>query len=295
MENYIHTIQTETLSCLQHDDKFNALYALENGKVIYLPKYTFAQNENEHDVLSESILHPKHKNLSYDYTKQRFSGFNNNLHTEKLAQITQDFMHRFACFAKDLVDNILPKYSNALQWGRTSFRPAEIKGRKSSIRKDDTRLHIDSFAATPVNGLRILRVFCNINPHNIPRVWNLGESFPRILQQFAHKIPRFNKNKAKLLKLIHVTKTVRSPYDHCMLNLHDMMKLDETYQNTAPKFRINFPAHSSWIVFTDQASHAVLSGQFLLEQTFYLPVIEAMHSPELSPLKQLLNYKSLSY
>lgn len=51
------------------------------------------------------------------------------------------------------------------------------------------------------------------------------------------------------------------------------------------KQRIDFPAHSTWLVFTDHVSHAALSGQFLLEQTFYLPV-DAMVAPEKSPLKQ---------
>ena len=37
---------------------------------------------------------------------------------------------------------------------------------------------------------------------------------------------------------------------------------------------------------TDKVSHAALSGQFLLEQTFYLPV-QAMKDPNLSPLHML--------
>lgn len=77
---------------------------------------------------------------------------------------------------------------------------------------------------------------------------------------------------------------MRSAYDHYQLQLHDRMKLDDHYQQTVSKNTINFQAQSTWIVFTDHVSHAALSGQFLLEQTFYLPVA-AMRNPEHSPLR----------
>ena len=193
-------------------------------------------------------------------------------------------MHRFADYSKALVDGLMPHYSNCLRWGRTSYRPAEIKGRRCSKRKDDTRVHVDSFAATPVNGLRILRVFCNINPDGEPRVWHVGEPFSNVLEAFSPKIPAFSPMQAKLLQLIKATKTRRSAYDHYMLQLHDQMKLDDHYQSHLKKQRIDFPAQSTWVVFTDHVSHAALSGQFLLEQTFYLPVT-AMQNQQLSPLR----------
>jgi hypothetical protein len=115
-----------------------------------------------------------------------------------------------------------------------------------------------------------------------PRVWHVGEPFFDVLTKFSADIPAYNAIKAKLLKLIKATKTLRSPYDHYMLHLHDRMKLDDHYQQTLPKHRIDFPAQSSWVVFTDHVSHAALSGQFLLEQTFYLPV-NGMLNAELSP------------
>lgn len=71
-----------------------------------------------------------------------------------------------------------------------------------------------------------------------------------------------------------------------MLLLHDNMKQDDHYQKMVTKQEIYFPAGSSWIVTTDNVSHAALAGQYLLEQTFYLPV-EGMKSPELSPLRIL--------
>jgi hypothetical protein len=200
-------------------------------------------------------------------------------------------MLRYALFAHKLLVHSLPHYEKHLIWGRTSYRPAQIKGRSTSKRKDDTRLHVDSFPASPVHGNRILRVFCNINPQGEPRVWHLGEPFSEVLSQFSPRIPTYSGFYARLLHYLKLTKTLRSPYDHYMLQTHDRMKLDDQYQANVDKTRFEFPAQSSWIVFTDQVSHAALSGQFLLEQTFYLPV-KGMLNPETSPLAQWQEEKS---
>lgn len=282
MDNYLYTIDANTSSELQHVDRKQSVISLESGKILYLPNYSFIPTMSEHALLCESILSKKHKNISYNHANQRLSGLSNidSHHTLTLA-----FMRRFAEYAKTLIDTVLPQYLDSVRWGRTSYRPAEIKGRASSKRSDDTRVHVDSFPATPVNGLRILRVFCNINPYGEPRVWHVGEDFSQVLKTFSPQIPPFSPTRAKLLQLVKATKTLRSPYDHYMLHMHDKMKLDDHYQNHLNKTRIDFPAQSTWIVFTDHVSHAALSGQYLLEQTFYLPVT-SMHDEHLSPLRQ---------
>jgi hypothetical protein len=285
MNEYLHTLSHTHLSELAQINKQQTASSLESGKVIYLPTYSFSLLPHENVLLTETLLAPKHKNISYDYRQQRLAGYQNINQSIGFQTILHEFMQRFAEYAKNLVDTLLPDYSHALRWGRTSYRPAEIHGRKSSKRKDDTRLHVDSFSATPVNGLRILRVFCNINPDNVPRVWHLGEPFSQVLKAFAPRIASYSPTRAKLLKLVKATKTLRTSYDHHMLCLHDTMKLDDAYQSTVKKHRIDFPPRSTWIVFTDHVSHAALSGQFLLEQTFYMPVSAMLH-PKLSPLKQ---------
>lgn len=264
-----------------------AAAALEAGQIIYFPQLAFTLQPNEQTLLSEHILAPKHKNVSYDYQSQRLNG----VATAEYAIITQSMMQRYAEFAHQLIKTILPTYQETLLWGRTSYRPAEIDGRITSKRKDDTRLHVDAFPSTPVNGLRILRVFCNINPYQQPRVWQVGEPFTTVLNRFASQLPRYKPYVAKILHWLKTTKTLRSAYDHYMLHLHDRMKLDDHYQAQVYKHQIDFPAQTTWIVFTDHVSHAALRGQFLLEQTFYLP-IAAMQTQEHAPLwqwEQLLN------
>lgn len=283
MDDLLHTLDIATLKTLSTHQQQDISSALEKGKVVYLPQHYFTSSL-EHLLLTETLLDHQHKNISFNYLSKQLSGYNKKHPNLQIPKFLLQFMHGYAEFAQKLVTSLFPHYQPHLIWGRTSYRPAEIRDRVISKRKDDTRLHVDSFAATPVNGLRILRVFCNINPYEEPRVWHLGEPFAQVLQRYAPQITTYKPILAKLLKAIKVTRTLRSAYDHYQLQLHDTMKLDDHYQNTVTKTQINFPAHSSWIVFTDQVSHAALSGQFLLEQTFYIPV-SAMQAPHFSPLK----------
>lgn len=281
MDEFLYTIPANNLNQLSGTIKQEAIASLELGKIVYFPNQSFRPLTHEQSFLSESILHKKYKNISYDPIRQHVAGVASPILSPQL----QPFLKRFFDYSNNLINTLFPEYQAHIRLGRTSYRPAEIKGRATSKRKDDTRLHVDSFSATPVNGLRILRVFCNINPYDEPRVWHIGEPFANVLKTFAKNIPKFNATQAILLKWIKATKTLRTPYDHYMLHLHDTMKLDDQYQQHLTKQRFDFPAHSTWIVFTDNVSHAALSGQFLLEQTFYLPV-EAMIDPSLSPLRQ---------
>ncbi len=68
-----------------------------------------------------------------------------------------------------------------------------------------------------------------------------------------------------------------------MLGLHDAMKADETYQRECEQQNVPFPPGSVWVCYSDQTSHAVMSGQFMLEQTLFLPAGAMVH-PECAPL-----------
>jgi hypothetical protein len=199
-------------------------------------------------------------------------------------------MARFSESAAALADALLPSYRGRLRRGRASFRPAEIAGRHSSWRKDDTRLHVDSFPATPSQGARILRVFSNVNPEGKPRKWRVGDDFEQVASRFAPALSAPWPGSATLLRALRITKTRRTPYDALMLQLHDRMKEDGEFQSGSPQTAVDFPAGTTWMAFTDQVSHAASSGQYQLEQTFLLPV-EAMVEPARSPLRVLEKLK----
>jgi hypothetical protein len=190
---------------------------------------------------------------------------------------------RYAASSRSLLRKLLPHYAPTLQQARTSFRPVEIAGRDISWRKDDTRLHVDSFPSSPTGGDRILRVFSNVNPNGQSRTWRLGESFEavsrRFLPQIRGPLPAAN----QVLKAVGITKRLRSDYDHFMLGLHDRMKADLGYQASADQSDVDFPPGSSWIVYSDQVAHAAMRGQHALEQTFHLPVA-GMLDPAKAPL-----------
>ena len=193
---------------------------------------------------------------------------------------------RFGRSAHQLLQELLPSYAPRLVRARTSYRPNEISGRAYSPRKDDTRLHVDAFPSRPSQGQRILRFFANIADDGAPRHWRVGEPFETFAKKFAPRIKGPAPGSAWLMSQLGITKGERSAYDHYMLRLHDLGKLDADYQAKADKLDVNFNAGSVWFCFTDQVLHAALSGHSALEQTFYVPV-EAMTSPSNAPLRVL--------
>jgi hypothetical protein len=58
------------------------------------------------------------------------------------------------------------------------------------------------------------------------------------------------------------------------------------YQREVPQEQAEFAPGSTWICFSDQVMHAAMSGQFVFEQTFSLPV-EGQDDPSRSPLRTL--------
>jgi len=197
-----------------------------------------------------------------------------------------ELMERFAKSARQFIDLLLPEYKQHLRSGRTSLRPVEIAGRKSSWRKDDTRLHVDSFPSTPMRGERILRLFSNVNPNGKPRCWRVGGPFEEVAKRFAPGVSRPFPGANLLMQSLRITRGRRSLYDHYMLQLHDRMKADDDYQRNSEQTPFDFPPGASWMVFTDQAPHAASSGQHQFEQTFYIPA-DHMVCPDKSPLRIL--------
>jgi 3-deoxy-D-manno-oct-2-ulosonic acid (Kdo) hydroxylase len=262
------------------------LAALESGDVVYLPSLCFAIEPGERSLLTPSILGSA-KNASYDPSAARLGG---TTVTGVEREALQSLMRRFSDAASACVERLLPSYAERLVRGRASFRPAEIAGRVTSWRKDDTRLHVDSFPATPSGGRRIMRLFTNVNPDGRPRSWRVGGEFEHVARRFADRLRLPLPGMGALLALVRVTKTPRTPYDALMLQLHDLMKEDEEFQKGSPQTAIDFPAGSTWLAFTDQVSHAATAGQYQLEQTYLLPV-DAMREPQRSPLRILESLK----
>jgi hypothetical protein len=189
---------------------------------------------------------------------------------------------RYAEQSEAFALRLFPHYRGHLRRGNTSFRPVDVGGRETSWRKDDTRLHIDAFPSNPMQGTRLLRVFCNVNPDGRPRQWRVGEPFEAHARRYLPAIRRPLPGSAWLLERVGITKRRRTEYDHVMLQLHDRAKADAAFQQGSPQARVDFAPGTTWVVFSDQVLHAAMGGQHMMEQTFYLDVAHQLH-PELSP------------
>jgi hypothetical protein len=255
---------------------------LEQGSILFLPRHSFRVAENEHNLISPTVV-GKSKNVSYDPASGLLRGC---VLPEAETESLRRMMARFADFAQELLFALVSPYRKGLLRARTSFRPVEIEGRHSSWRKDDSRLHVDSFPSSPTGGKRILRVFSNVNPEGRSRVWRVGEPFEQVAKRFLPFIKRPLAGSRVVLRLLRVTRNPRTEYDHIMLQLHDRMKADDNYQKEVEQIRQEFPAGSTWLVFSDQVSHAAMRGQYQFEQTFLLP-IEKMRDERQSPLRAL--------
>lgn len=258
---------------------------LESGKVLHFTNLEFPVSEIEQQYFTSEIRDKKSRNISLNISGELKGVIKNNEAESNLAAM----MTRYRTQSHLLVNTILPRYKDHLHLAPTSFRPNQIVTRNQSWRADDKRLHVDAFPSRPNYGERILRVFINVNPNKVPRVWRIGEPFEAIVDRFLADTKPYSAWQAKVLNAFGITKSLRSEYDHLMLQLHDSMKRDLNYQRNCPQLTVEFPTGSVWICFSDQTSHAAMSGQFMMEQTFHLPALN-QYNPNTSPLAILRNH-----
>ena len=256
--------------------------ALEAGKVLYFPNFAqhgFAPQKEELALFREDIRDPKIRNISLS-TAGDLKGVVGDDATKALMA---GMIGRFRAEAEGLLANLVPRYGEHLRRGATSFRPSVVQNRVQSWRADDRRMHVDAFPSRPNYGERLLRVFTNVNLEGEPRVWRVGEPFEDVARRFLPKVKPYSAWQAKVLNALHVTKSLRSEYDHIMLQLHDAMKSDLDYQKNAPQVTFNFPPGCAWVCFSDQTSHAVMAGQYMMEHTLQLSPMH-QYDKEASPL-----------
>jgi hypothetical protein len=260
--------------------KARAVTALESGAVLVFPDLRFALKNSETEFLNASVADGKAKNISLDHATGKMQA--SSLTGENAARLAA-MIERFGAGAAALVHDLLP-YTR-VERARTSYRPVQVKGRSYSKISDDRLLHIDAFPSRPMRGRRILRFFANIAPASA-RNWEVGEAFEPFAARFLPRLKPHLPGKSWAFEKLGVTRGRRSLYDETMLSLHDAAKLDVDFQNNGPHQAISFPPGCCWLVFTDMVPHAALGGEFALEQTFHLDVMQ-MAAPEKSPLKIL--------
>jgi|SRR5579872_4711857 len=256
---------------------------LEHDGVLILDVPPFRLGEAELRLAGRHWGDGRSKNASYNPATGKIDGAQRD---DATFQALRLLMARYASWAQGLLGEFFPIYHAGCALGRTSFRPRSAVEQPLSSRKDDRRLHVDAFTSQPVAGRRILRVFSNVDPAGDSREWIVGGDFEDYARRFLGRARRLLPLEAALLQALTLTKTRRTDYDQIMLAMHDAAKSDRNYQTTAPRRQVSFPAGATWVAFTDQSPHAVVSGQCALEQTFYLP-IDSLADPAASPLRIL--------
>ena len=267
---------------------------LEAGNILYFPRTPFAFPDDDLKFLLglKQTDASFHKNIAYRPAEDRITGLDKSAQGPEVDRL-RAIVAGYSRLSSEFLGWLLPQYAGKWKLDYASYRPLEEQGRSARLRARNDLPHVDAFPTRPTNGDRILRLFTNINPSQ-NRVWITSQTFDVIGPQFAKMLglPRQQRSNfvANALRGIanaaHIPGANRSPYDDFMHRCHNAMKESGEFQENCPKQRWEFPPRSTWIVFTDSVSHAVLQGQYALEQTFIISR-DAMVRPESSPLRIL--------
>ena len=275
---------------------------LEEGNILFFPQTPIPLPEQDLRFLLtlEQTSSGLHKNLAYKPAVDRVSGADvkgaDPVASEKLHRILREYSQHVMAFLTEF----LAPYQSRWRLDYGSFRPQEEQGRDLSLRRRNDLMHTDAFPTRPTHGARILRFFNNLHPTKT-RDWITGEPFRTLVPPFfsptAPQKIALPREQSTLMRLTAqaayglglgraVPALKRSPYDDFMMRFHNFLKENAEYQAHGKREASFFPPGSSWMVYTDMVPHAVLAGQYALEQT-YLVAPEAMVAPEHAPLNVL--------
>lgn len=266
----------------------------EAGEILFFPVSPLALSASDLEFLRSRRQTGAgyHKNIAYKPGRDRLTGAAGAGGEEH--ERMRAVMSRFSKAAIDFVGGLFPAYARSWKVDYASFRPLEEEGRDLGVHARNDLMHVDAFPTRPTRGDRILRFFVNANDAE-PRRWMTGlETFEPLAQRFAvssgllarARRPGWEGTARKLAAAVGLPVRPRSAYDEFMLRFHNFLKENRDYQATAEREFPIFPPGSSWMVFTDTVSHAVLSGRFALEQTFIVSRA-ALAAPEKAPIAVL--------
>src|SRR6204780_5966246 len=271
---------------------------LEAGDILYFPQTPISLRPQDLSFLlgQQQTGSTLHKNIAYKPNLDSVSGLDaSSTDAAELKQL-QAIMRQYSQDVTRFLTRFLAPYAGKWQLDYASFRPQEEEGRDLPLRRRNDLPPTDAFPTRPTRGARILRFFNNIHPTRT-RDWVGSEPFSALAPRYAPQqiaLPAAGNAASRTLRSLAtaaglgyaVPSLKRSPYDDFMMRFHNFLKENASFQAECRKEYLQFPPGSSWMVYTDMVPHAVLSGQYALEQTF-LVEHQAMVSPESSPLAVL--------
>jgi hypothetical protein len=294
----VHAIPADALSPaspVREDQAHMWCAQLEAGGILYFPETPVQLPDSDVEFLlgQQQSSSGLHKNIAYKPDRDKLSGVDEKSAGPGEVARMHDVMRRYSASVVLFLTDFLAPYQRRWRLDYASFRPLEERGRDLPTRRRNDLLHTDAFPTRPTNGWRILRFFHNIHPSRT-RDWVVGEPFARVVGSFAPAklaVPHADGPMARAGKQIAratglaglVPQWKRTPYDEFMMRLHNSMKEDVTFQANCVREEVQFAPGSSWMVYTETVPHAVLGGQYALEQTFLVDPA-AMVTRESAPI-----------
>jgi hypothetical protein len=275
--------------------------ALERGTIVHFPECPLPLPTDEDlAFLREHLPRQLHvKNVSYHPESDRLHGVRDDVALRERAYRVLKLHSRNV---EAFLQAVIPVLTRGWTVGTSSFRPIQEKGRNLSAHASNELVHVDAGAYGATNGDHILRFFVNVNPHE-DRVWATKGAFPYLYERYGrdagiagpHVLERgaLDELRSRALRGL-VRLGVRealvldsSPYDRLMRRFHNYMKDTPDFQSGREDYEeLRFGPGSAWMVFTDNVSHASISGQHALVNTFIVR-LEACRLPQLAPINIL--------
>jgi 3-deoxy-D-manno-oct-2-ulosonic acid (Kdo) hydroxylase len=271
---------------------------LEEGNILYFPQTPIALDLADQSFLlnQQQTNSSLHKNIAYKPNKDQLSGIDRSATNAETFARVHTILRNYSAAVTNFLSGFLSPYQQRWQLDYASYRPQEEQGRDLPLRRRNDLLHTDAFPTRPTYGARILRFFNNIHPTRT-RDWVVGTPFTELIRHFVpmqiappsqdnwtNRMLKQTLTACGVGRLIPELK--RSPYDEFMMRFHNFLKEHAEFQSSHPKLQISFPPGSSWMVYTETVPHAVLAGQYALEQTFLVSP-DAMVEPKTTPLNVL--------
>ncbi len=293
------TLRTVAAAEFQASPPTDLAECLERGQIVrFAPGLVPLPSEDELDFLRRELGELiSLKNISYHTKGDYLSGIKG---AAPQRERTRRILRKHNRDVRRFLAPLLASYAASWHSGKVNFRPRQERGRAISRHSSNELVHVDAFASGATHGDRTLRFFTNIHPTE-SRVWKSGGLFHELYAEFGSEagirplgrrglhersidqaVTGFLRTLARLG--LHQAMTVdTSPYDRAMQRLHNYLKDDKAFQADEDRwYRFEFPPFSSWMVLTDLVSHACISGQHALVNTWTV-ARSSLQLPELSP------------
>lgn len=274
---------------------------MERGEIVFFPvcPLELPPDQDLKRLRTELPNQLRAKNVSYHPESGRLRGV---AARGGLRDAVLNFLTAHGATVRAFLREYMPALTEGWTVGTTSFRPIQERGRGLSSHASNELIHFDAGAYGATDGDRILRFFVNVNPEE-DRVWCTKGTFPDVFARYGAEagvtdggalergpVDRLRGHLLRGVAKVGLREAVladSSPYDRLMRRFHNYMKDTPSFQKRDETWReIRFPPFSAWMALTDTVSHASVSGQHALVDTFILR-LAACRRPEFAPINIL--------